>query len=118
MTRPRPRCPDEITTGQMTWTITLDADRIRDIAESGEYDELYGSTLKSRLELLIDPGVPEPVLVDTVVHEGIHALLMAYGIGFPSDEAEEHFVRQFTPALIALIRDNPELVRWVQHPTG
>lgn len=48
---------------------------------------------------------------DTLLHEILHAILSEIYF-FKDDDAEENFVRRFTPRLLALLQDNPELIKW------
>jgi len=49
---------------------------------------------------------------DTLVHELIHAILQHYEMD------SEKIVRVMTPALVTLLRDNPDLVRFITEGTG
>lgn len=49
--------------------------------------------------------------VDTLLHEIMHAIFWAYGVG--EDDKEERMVAMFGTALMTLHRDNPWLAGWI-----
>ena len=49
---------------------------------------------------------------DTVTHEVLHALLSCFPHGM-EEEAEEKFVASLSPHLLALLRDNPQLIKFL-----
>lgn len=51
-------------------------------------------------------------LIDTLMHEIMHGIYWAYGIG--DDDKEERIVAAFASALVALYRDNPWLLDLVK----
>lgn len=53
-------------------------------------------------------GMSNPVMQDTLLHEIIHAILQAYEMD------NEKLVRILTPALLGVVKDNPELVLFLQ----
>lgn len=63
--------------------------------------------------ILLDKEMDPVNLRDTLLHESLHAVLYAYGLGTMLDlekEAEEKLVCGLAPALVALLRNNPLLV--------
>lgn len=54
---------------------------------------------------------------DTLLHECIHGLCHQIN-QFKSDDEEEDFVLKFTPRLLAFIKDNVDLIQFLQmtHP--
>lgn len=51
---------------------------------------------------------------DTLLHEALHAVLQSHGLTTMldlDDDAEERLVAGLTPTLLALLRDNPQLVK-------
>ncbi len=51
---------------------------------------------------------------ETLLHEAMHALSNMAGLDHElGDEAEEKVVRRLAPLLLALLRDNPKLVRFL-----
>lgn len=54
--------------------------------------------------------------IETTLHEGVHALFWLHGLSrfFEHDHgAEEDFVKAFSAALLAMMRDNPLLVELI-----
>ena len=53
---------------------------------------------------------------DTLLHEVLHAIIFCSGMVKTEDlshEAEERLVRQLSPWILALLRDNPQLVSYL-----
>lgn len=76
-------------------------------------DELLGITRAIDLNIFVAPGQHPLVLMDTVLHEALHACMSAHGIDAGDHDNEERLVRALTPALLALLRDNPKLVAYL-----
>lgn len=55
----------------------------------------------------------ESELVNTILHEILHAVIYIFDIEFGSDSKEEYFVRKMTNGLHTLFVDNPELLSWL-----
>lgn len=70
-------------------------------AAFGVYDDK-----KSTVSVL--EGCSKSATQDTIVHELMHAILQAYELD------SEKIVRALTPGVLSMIRDNPELVRYLQ----
>jgi len=53
-------------------------------------------------------GCSKSATQDTIVHELLHAILQAYELD------SEKIVRALTPGVLSIIRDNPELIRFLE----
>lgn len=53
-------------------------------------------------------GCSKSATQDTIVHEIIHAILQAYELD------SEKIVRVLTPGILSIIRENPDLVKYLQ----
>lgn len=73
---------------------------------------VYGCTDCSRLTIFVQQGIPKLLQVDVVLHECLHAIYFAYGIRKKIREEEACLV--LAGPLVALMRDNPQLVQWIQ----
>jgi hypothetical protein len=85
----------------VTWT-SLESNAARRYGEC--------STQEQKLRICREMSSCEK-LVDTVLHEVLHAIFWAYSIedGFN----EEQTVTRISTAFLSLFRDNPELLLWV-----
>lgn len=67
-------------------------------------------------EITINPCVTKAQVGSVLLHEIFHAILDIHGIAHALDldhRREEVAVRLLEPAVLSLIRDNPELIRWL-----
>lgn len=90
-----------------------------------EYDEslaeLQAAGVSSRAQslVIVDPEYAPQQLRDTIVHEALHlmwkqtSLLVRYPDDGP-DSPGELVIQDLTPLVYSFIRDNPEVVRWLQ----
>lgn len=105
--------PLSVRVGPYRYTVKVDADRIKELEKESNTD-LYGITTHGHLEIALQPDVADMVLRETLLHEVLHAVLFNTGISDRmTDKAEEHLVRALSPALFSLLRDNPDLVRYL-----
>lgn len=74
-------------------------------------EENYGDVNFETNAIRLTPGMAASRTLEVLVHEVTHALL--YAASLPED-VEERAVVVLAPALIALIRDNPELVAAIE----
>lgn len=73
---------------------------------------VYGCTDCARLTIFAQQDIPKLLQVDVVLHECLHAIYFAYG--FSKKLKEERGCLVLTGPLVALMRDNPQLVQWIQ----
>jgi hypothetical protein len=105
--------PTSVRVGPYTYVVKVDADRIKELEKESESD-LYGITTHGILEIVLQPAVADMVMRETLLHEVLHAILFNTGLSDRmTDKAEEHLVRALSPALFALLRDNPNLVQYL-----
>ena len=105
--------PTSVRVGPYTYTIKVDAERIKELEKESDTD-LFGMTTHGHLEIVLQPDVADTVLRETMLHEVLHAVLFNTGLSDRmTDKAEEHLVRALSPALFALLRENPDLVRYL-----
>lgn len=105
--------PTHVRVGPYTYTVKVDAERIKELEKESDTD-LYGITTHGHLEIVLQPDVADMVLRETLLHEILHAVLFNTGLSDRmTDKAEEHMVRALSPALFSLLRENPDLVRYL-----
>lgn len=83
-----------------------------------EDDHQVGECDKHALTIRYDDTQHRSQLADTLLHECLHAI--TYATGFSNEwgqELDEAFVCRFTPTLLSFLRDNPDLIRFLQKAT-
>ena len=75
-------------------------------------DDDFGEIDFETLVITISGRVDIQVQIETLLHELLHAINQLADI--TDDTAEEDVVTRTTPYLLALIRDNPELISGIQ----
>lgn len=74
----------------------------------------HGQCSINRLLIAIDSEIPPTLRGETVLHEIGHVLLASVGLPDDSEELTERLALRFGVDVLALIRDNPELIKWIQ----
>lgn len=78
----------------------------------GEADDSFGAFYHSDASIGLMSEYPRgSVAVEIIIHEITHALLSYYGI---KDEAQEQICLVLGNGFAQIIRDNPELIEWMQ----
>ncbi len=108
--------PDRVRIGGQIWRIDF-----RSRLDDGMLaDNTYGYTLEANNLIVVDRDNAFGKIQATVIHEILHACRMTLDNtarpGKKADYAEweHHFIGLFEPALLQIIKDNPELVSWLQ----
>jgi len=87
------------------------------VIQSDYKSENHGETCKDNKQIMVSPQDNIEVLIDTIVHEGNHALVEDIFESIDSiekvDEKEEQWNRLFTPRLVAWICENKEWIKWI-----
>jgi hypothetical protein len=93
----------------------------RDNANDGMLnDNTYGYTLDQGNLIVISNDISESKQKVTLIHELLHAARMIYeGTSLPKPKAEyevweHHFISIYEKAMLVIIRDNPEIIAWLQ----
>lgn len=102
-----PGPPETIETGHLIWKLS-----VVPATELPTEAAVYGCTDCARLTIFMQQGMPKPLQVDVLLHECLHAIYFAYGIRKKIREEEACLV--LAGPLVALMRDNPQLVQWAQ----
>jgi hypothetical protein len=84
---------------------------------SKRLEGLFGRTLHVKALIELHKGQAVTQQRDTLVHEALHAVFNQAALaqhGFWSDDVEETLASTLAPWLLGLIRDNPELIEYLQ----
>ncbi len=54
-----------------------------------------------------------PEVVNTVIHEILHAIIYIFDIEFDSHKKEEYLVRKLSNGIQTVFCDNPEFLEWI-----
>ncbi len=98
-----PSLPDPIGLGYRTWHVQYD---------KGVQDDEYGELVTNRGLILVMPGMDPVAVVDTVLHELLHAMLHNTTTTLTTKQAET-VITQLAHGLTELIDRNPEFMEWI-----
>lgn len=97
------KLPSEITVGHQIYTIKpTDEAWLRDSNKYGHCDSM------ELVIAVVNKGLSDTQIINTLVHEILHALWREYNL---PDEYEEHIVTCVANGLCQVLRDNPEVVQ-------
>ena len=65
-------------------------------------------------EIDYDENMAAPEIVNTILHEVLHAIVHVWGIKFKDSDQEEEVVNALGGALSTLFKDNLELLDWIK----
>lgn len=110
------KLPKTVHVGALTYSITDDRAALLERCFE-DLSRLLGSTDHVTCSIVIDDRLVEGQKRDTVLHEVLHTVISNCGL---SDEwgvdKEEGIVRRITPGILAVLRDNPDLVAYLTEP--
>ena len=73
-----------------------------------------GSCVTDAQIIFIDAGLTDQAEKDTVLHEALHGAWSQTGLQKEyTEDQQEAVIWALTPRLLAIIRDNPELIQWL-----
>ena len=105
--------PAVVRVGPLDWLVVYDATTLTSARrQTGE--ETLGFCCKAELTITLDPKLPDQQVAATLLHEVLHACVFAAGIEFKDEDEEERVVNQLGLVLFGVIRDNPELLRYLR----
>lgn len=105
--------PATIRVGPHRYRLVLDRQAIN-AASAAQGETLLGQTCTKTTTILVDPTQARSQVVDTVIHELLHACMDLVGaVDVVNAETEESLVRRLAPVLVDVLRRNPKLVGWV-----
>jgi hypothetical protein len=76
-----------------------------------------GATGTDQTYIVLDPSSSRGVLMETLLHECLHAIWTQTALDKEySDEQEEQVIYTLSPRIMALLRDNPRMVKeWLRN---
>ncbi len=104
---------DQVKIGAMTYRVVLKPDEDMIGSNDGKAVRLDGSIVYSSLTISINQSTAPEKRVEIVLHEAIHGILK-----HAAQEAPEAVVQALGYGLLALIRDNPDLLLWIREDTA
>ena len=109
--------PSSSKIGPFTFIVTYNDDVPSELSgkASSEDDEVtLGQTVGYEGKIVIKEGMDPLMERDTIVHEHLHAIWDAAGVRSVGDLDEETVVGLLAPWVLMFLRDNPELVGYLQ----
>jgi hypothetical protein len=105
--------PASVKIGSHHWSVT-------EVKRKNQPDgEHYGFTNDKDASITIDSEMPESIKRVTLVHEILHAIRFTFGGSYsPSkgttyEEWEHYFIGLYEEPMTMVLRDNPELVKYL-----
>lgn len=80
----------------------------------GKKHDAMGMITFNRNLIEVDESQSKEAMVDTVLHEILHAVVAEYGIKFKNLREEERVVHTMANGLTDVYKDNPALVDWIR----
>jgi hypothetical protein len=113
--RKSPQKPTELKIGHAVYSVVYDTVELN-AAIRDHQEQLYGLTRPDQHKIIIDPDVSWYRLIETLMHEILHACwdLTNLAVHY-KDEQEEEIVRSLSPILVSLLQQNPifvEAITW------
>ncbi len=101
--------PESVQIGPRRYEVLFDLEELHRV-EHDDGQDLYGQSDHAKLRILVDPSLPHDQRADTLLHEVLHGLTELTGIADDlGPKREERVVGRLTPALLDLLRRNPQL---------
>lgn len=109
----KPSLPDHVDVGPHRYALIADPTAFNAM-QAKERSALRGITDGEALTIHIDPELPASVFAETVLHETLHTVMNLQGVRLDiSDAEEERLVTRVAPALLDVLRRNPDLVAFL-----
>ncbi len=106
------KLPEAVAIGPVSYSVREDAAYLASMRRHCN-DHRYAETEFATTTMVIDPHLSPSRKRETFMHECVHALLCEYNCQPEDDAKEERLVESLGMALLALIRDNPSLIRYL-----
>lgn len=113
--------PTHVKVGLYVYTVTQDGEAWAKYVNDGTAKDRMGFSDHNLLIIAVNPGVSPMQKADTLLHEVLHACWWNGSIGSLealSDNAdhEEFIISHMSPWLLMVLRDNPELLDYLENP--
>lgn len=102
--------PPRLVVGPFIYQVSADAAKLRD-HEHNKRGAYGGYTEHALLEIILDPTLAPGTMRETLWHEVKHAVI--YLFGEYGDMNDETYVRRTAAMELAVLRQNPGLVRFL-----
>lgn len=109
MSKKKSKYPKKIKVGPYTYTVQLYPDST--ISD-------HGACVYAHQTIFINPNQHPDRAGDTLLHEVLHAIWDLSGFDVMPDLHEETVVRSFASWLSQVLKDNPELTKFVTDPSA
>lgn len=107
------KLPPRLKIGALTYRVRTSRKHMNQVCRDDSRD-LLGRCSPRTLTISIEPRQAAGAKRDTITHEALHALFDQVGLAQEwGTDTEETVVARLTPALVALLRDNPAFVAYV-----
>jgi hypothetical protein len=109
MTKKVPQIPTSLKIGMHSVKVTAMSKETWDLSDqAGGHDG-------DMLEIIYHKGLPPTAILECIWHEAMHAIFAATKLTNADKEAvlEEEMVDRTTPLVLMMMRDNPQLMKWV-----
>jgi hypothetical protein len=105
--------PTSIEVGPFIFSVVYDRSRIVDLARTKNQD-VFGITLISSHEIVIDGERPEQAVRETTLHEALHVCWHTYSVTDQEvGDVEEQAVSVLATVMLDVLRSNPVLVAYL-----
>lgn len=104
--------PRKVQVGPFVYTVSSDQAEMA-AAVREDRKEMFGRTDHAALRILLEPTQTEPRMRDTLLHEVLHTLTTLTGLDMELGQDEEGMVNRMAPALLDVMRRNPQLVAYL-----
>lgn len=105
--------PDHVLVGPYRYELAADKAQINQRSVDGSMF-LRGETDYHALLIVVDPDLAPTKLAETILHEVLHTVTSMCGvIDDIGSKEEERYVARLAPALLDVLRRNPDLVAFL-----
>lgn len=107
--------PDSVKVGPHIYTVESSEAAVDRVCHKHQR-ELDGCADHQYQLITISPNGADSYRKDVFLHEVLHAVITATAMEFEQEDGEERLVGAMSTMLLQVIRDNPEVIRWLsQH---
>lgn len=107
-----PRIPKEVRIGPYRYSVVLDKQAINQTRAEMKSD-VAGACDFTKQIITIDPDQHADGVAEVLLHEVMHAIQNTVGIGSKERIVAHEMIYRTAPVTLAVLRDNPELVRFL-----
>lgn len=108
----KPLIPVAITVGPHCYAVVLDEAALIALA-ANEAELILGNCDTKACVITLDPSAAKSQVRETLIHEVLHAVTALTAIAGDLGEVEESVVTRLAPALLEVLRKNPDLVDYL-----